>query len=108
MVVGGVPARREEIRKEPVGECRVEAWVTLSERVTPRSAFESNLEPHLCVHGICPHGICRCWLACLTVYVMAPPKARHHSPAPAPPGFLADPRGAHECVLKDPDALSEA
>ena len=44
----------------------------------------------------------------LTVYVMAPPKARHHSPAPAPPGFLADPRGAHECVLKDPDALSEA
>ena len=45
----------------------------------------------------------------LTVYVMAPPKAHHHSPAPAPPQeLLKDPRGARECALKDPDALSEA
>mgnify|MGYP004083925053 CR=1 FL=1 len=49
-----------------------------SRRVAPLTTLESNLEPHLSVHGICPHGICRCWLAsyCLC-----------HGPSKGPPLF---------------------
>ena len=59
-------------------ERRLADTVRLSRRVAPLSTLESNLEPHLSVHGICPHGICRCWLAsyCLC-----------HVPSKGPPSF---------------------
>ena len=44
----------------------------------------------------------------LTVYVMAPQRPTIIPQHLRPQELLKDPRGARECALKDPDALSEA